>query len=210
MIINTAEGFRQLKELNSLYSKSFVGPIRGRVPVTVLASLMQLKDGESTFRAGVSTLKSKVIKAITGAQMGREEAQRILAAVPDINDHPAVFQSKLRLMMHNMGELQRLQNSIISNGGLRYAGPTTSRQIEGEGGEMITITAPVNPEVPIDGAFNVDWSRELEQAAGIVVMRNGDIQNALAQPTAQSTDDEAFKAYQAQAEADYQRQFGGQ
>lgn len=193
--IGTMDTIRQLGDMHNLFRESMVGLFRGRVPTTLLQWTGQLKDGEARFRAMTSTVQSAVIKAITGAQMGENEARRILIAVPKITDSPTAYLAKLELMMHNVSELQRIQNAIFENGGQRWATPRATKSVM-INGAPVEIVAPITGDTSAsDPVFNPDFNHGLEKRAGIVIMRDGSIEQvgvAAEQPDKLTPDQQSF------------------
>lgn len=91
---------RKIKELGTAYKPEFVGPYQGRYEASKASGVLsyfpffQTAEGYPKFAALNADLKNAIIKLITGAQMGREEAQRILQQVPVETDKEDIWAGK--------------------------------------------------------------------------------------------------------------------
>src|SRR3990167_3833297 len=98
---------RKLDELAVAYKPEFVGPYQGRYEQSkatgVLSYLPFLKtpEGYGGFMALNADLKNTIIKLITGAQMGVQEAERILRQGPVETDKDENWKSKFTQTQEN-------------------------------------------------------------------------------------------------------------
>lgn len=100
---------RKIESLRAAYSPNFVGPAAGRYyNAKALLPGTTLPEGYGTFMQLQADLKNSVIKLITGAQMGREEADRILKQVPTETDKPEIWTAKMDQTEKNIQFMQSL------------------------------------------------------------------------------------------------------
>jgi len=107
----------RVSSLGQLYKDDFVGPVAGRwhgiatqLPDAVLPSVAQPPEGFADFQAASSELKNDVIKAITGAQMNKNEEARILTQLPDVINKPDVWRARYNRTLQRVQIIQALKN----------------------------------------------------------------------------------------------------
>jgi hypothetical protein len=99
-----AEARQALQILRQTYAKpgmrDAVGPVAGRfnsVKTGLPESMADLPPGFTELVPAVANYRNRVITAITGAQMGEKEADRIRQQTPELFDRGDVFDSKLKM-----------------------------------------------------------------------------------------------------------------
>lgn len=140
--------YRKVIDLGTSYKPEFVGPTQGRIlrseATGVLSYLpfLQTPEGYGEFSALSADLKNSVIKLITGAQMGQQEAQRILQQVPVESDKPEIWAAKYEQTKKNAAYLlQEIQ------------------RLSGVGGGAPAPQAPATPGAPAPAAPNPNRTR---------------------------------------------------
>jgi hypothetical protein len=107
-----------LNNLLELFDPSFVGPVTGRLaPTTGLLGMTSAEQEQ--FMAATSAFKNAIIKQITGAAMGEDEAQRILKQVPEITDPPARWKAKWQESKKNVVMLRDMQLDVMRRSGVQ-------------------------------------------------------------------------------------------
>ena len=118
---NLARGaatLESLDNLQTLFNKSYVGPVVGRIGK--VADMFGLnKQTQSDFYAATASFTNQVIKEITGAQMGEKEATRIMKEIPRPNDPPSVLQAKWKQSKRNVAMLRKKRLEIMRKSGIR-------------------------------------------------------------------------------------------
>ncbi len=110
-VTDLENSFRKITDLETAYKPEFVGPNRGayeRSKATGILShlpFLTTPEGYGEFAALNADLKNSVIKLITGAQMGQQEASRILQQVPTETDKPEMWLSKYQQTKKNAAYL---------------------------------------------------------------------------------------------------------
>ena len=138
---------RKITDLGTAYRPEFVGPVEGRWEKSkaqgVLSFLpfLQTPEGYGQFMALNADLKNSVIKLVTGAQMGVQEAQRILQQVPVETDKDELWAAKYEQTQKNTDFLLNRIRELSGAGG-ESAAPA---QPQGGGGER-TATNPQTGE----------------------------------------------------------------
>lgn len=99
-------GVAALTDLERLFDPSFVGPQQYLIHsynMMVPEGLRfgDLPAGYADFAAAQAALKNDVIKLITGAQVGKHEADRISKQIPELWNPPDIFQARLRQTKKN-------------------------------------------------------------------------------------------------------------
>lgn len=99
-----AEARQALQVLRQAYSKpgmrESVGPVAGRlnsVKSSLPESMASLPPGFTELVPAIANYRNRVITAITGAQMGEKEADRIRQQTPELWDRGDMFDSKLKM-----------------------------------------------------------------------------------------------------------------
>lgn len=131
--------------------ESWLGPVAGRWESAKQGLPGFEADADfARFSAIENTLKNAVIKATTGAAMGVEEAQRIMAQLPLSTDKPDVWREKMEVSIRN---LMRIEDLVRANAG---AGPGAPRQAAPTGGGRLPVTRanPFGGGAPAAGRGN--------------------------------------------------------
>lgn len=117
---------RKLTDLRAAFKPEFVGPVEGRV-LKVKSKLpgTTMPAGWGTFTALQADLKNSVIKLITGAQMGQQEADRILQQVPTETDKPEIWLDKFNQTQKNVDYLNQVISQQTGIGGVAPTNPNT-------------------------------------------------------------------------------------
>lgn len=106
-----------LDHLNGLYSRDFVGPVRGRAG-EMMETFGGITEEEARFRASNATLKNNVIRLITGAQMSEPEAKRIMGQIPEPNNPPEVWEARLKETRSNIKNMAKKYRETLSQSGI--------------------------------------------------------------------------------------------
>ncbi len=120
-IVDLENAKRKIDDLASAYKPEFVGPYEGRYERSKASGVLsylpffRTPEGYGDFAALNADIKNSVIKLITGAQMGVQEAQRILQQVPIETDKDEIWKSKYEQTKKNaeflLGEAKRLSGA---------------------------------------------------------------------------------------------------
>lgn len=112
---------RKITDLAAAYRPEFVGPYEGRYESSKASGVLsylpffRTPDGYGEFAALNADLKNSIIKLITGAQMGVQEADRILKQVPVETDKDEIWKSKYEQTKKNaeflLAEAKRLSGA---------------------------------------------------------------------------------------------------
>ena len=89
-----------LAELRTLYKPEWVGPLAGRIAKTKTLTTGG-EPGQAEFLSQIATVRNRVIKAITGAQMSEPEARRIMEQIPDETLPPSTFEARMNATEKN-------------------------------------------------------------------------------------------------------------
>lgn len=203
---------RRLKRLHSNYRAALLRGGRGYIPTKALSVFGLLKDGEAEFRTEISQLQAQYVKSITQSQYGEAEARRLISGVFDQHDTPQMFEAKVLLMLHNMGEMQRVRRAIELNGGKRWGADAVFKTIEINGTPIQVVDEAASSAV-IDRSLQLDWNSSYESQAGIAVFANGTVQNVNKPNTAPPNQSEQIsedqQAFRDQWDAAFKKTFGG-
>lgn len=112
--LDTEVGFDALENLKSLFDRNpdIGGPVEGRLR-TIGQQIpgVPVNKDFTDLESATNAFKSQVIKAITGAQMNKQEEARILGQIPLITDKPEVWLSRYEQTKKNLefisGELKQ-------------------------------------------------------------------------------------------------------
>jgi hypothetical protein len=108
-VVGNEASLDTLSIIESLYNPKYVGPLVGRAYLAGQQVPGLEQDAIfAEFAAEVATNRNTVIKAITGAQMGEPEADRIRQQIPDISNPPAVFLARMKATKRNMENMNRI------------------------------------------------------------------------------------------------------
>jgi hypothetical protein len=106
----------RVESLGSIYKPEYVGPYAGRyntLAATGLVPGLSTPQGYTDFSAADAELRNDVIKAITGAQMNKNEEARIANQIPTKNDTPEMWQSKYTRTLRRVQTVQLLKDRQI-------------------------------------------------------------------------------------------------
>lgn len=108
--VSSEVGLDQLDRLEQMFEseggKDVVGPIEGRArSIGQQIPGVPVNEQFSNLEAATAAFRNATIKAITGAQMNKQEEGRILAQIPGMNDKPNVWRAKARQTRTNLGDL---------------------------------------------------------------------------------------------------------
>lgn len=107
----------QARGIIDKFDPKFVGPYLGRYG-NIKEMVGNLGFDEATFRGVVARTRNSTIKAITGAQMGEKEAERIRQELPEFNLSPEAFIARMQLTYANLYDMARIRRQIASETGL--------------------------------------------------------------------------------------------
>jgi hypothetical protein len=100
-----------------------------RAGITLPESERREVAAGDTFKQGVLENLNLYIKEITGAQMSFQEADRLKAAMPNMDNSPTVFETRMKNSIQKL-RLAVARNTILLNEGLDVAELSTSGEIE--------------------------------------------------------------------------------
>ena len=111
-----------LDRMGKSYSPDWVGPVRGRGGAIMekysgMPGIPEIGEDEAKFRADVATLRNKVIKEITGAQMSEPEANRIREQTPEATNPDPVFRARLQSTRENLKQIAKRRREILEKTG---------------------------------------------------------------------------------------------
>ncbi len=103
----------KIDKLEKSYSPDFVGPVQGtfmkvKSKLPSFGGLNNIQPGYGEFLQNQADLKNSVVKLITGAQMGQQEAARILQQVPVETDRPEIWEAKFKQTKQNVQMMEGL------------------------------------------------------------------------------------------------------
>lgn len=123
------------ENLVELFDPSFVGPVAGRrlaIAATIgfdPATGEPITPRQAEFVASGNQLTNRVIRAITGAQVGQGgETRRIMGEIPNIKDPPTVWQAKLKTTLENIERLEAIAAQKTVSGARAAAGGTRAQE----------------------------------------------------------------------------------
>ena len=125
---------RKIVDLEKSYKPAFIGPIEGRYEKSKASGILSFMpffktpEGYGEFAALNADLKNSVIKLITGAQMGQQEAERILQQVPVETDKPEIWEAKYKTTKANAEFLLEKIKKLSGIGGVSAAPASNSPQ----------------------------------------------------------------------------------
>ena len=128
---------RKINDLAAAYRPEFVGPYEGRYELSKASGILsylpffRTPEGYGEFLSLNADLKNSIIKLVTGAQMGVQEAERILKQVPVETDKDEIWKAKYTQTQKNA---EFLLNKIKELQGMSGA-PTPPGGEDGGGGE---------------------------------------------------------------------------
>ena len=144
--VSSEVGLDQLDRLEKMFEeggKDLVGPAAGRMrstgqklPDMISGNVpgMEYNGQFANLEAATAAFRNATIKAITGAQMNKQEEGRILSQIPGVNDKPNVWRAKARQTRANLGDIaNRLAGKRGGTGagagttGVRRFNPATGR-----------------------------------------------------------------------------------
>ena len=107
----------QTTNILQTFDPRFIGPAAGRFG-NIKEMIGAIGGDEASFRAATARLRNATIKAITGAQMGEREADRIRQELPEFNLKPEAFIARLKLTFLNMHDMAQRYRKILKQGGV--------------------------------------------------------------------------------------------
>ena len=130
-------GLDRINEIRGLFDPNYVGPAMGRwnqirqnLP-DIPGEFDDIPEPLAKFMASAAGLKNDMIRLITGAAVGVQEAKRIEREIPSITDRPEVFMAKLAQTEKNrMNLMARIGSQTGIGQGPQSATP--SRAYTGE------------------------------------------------------------------------------
>ena len=113
-----------LSEIKTNFSEGFVGPVAARI-----GKISQYVEGladadKARFYGDVAELKNATIRAITGAQLNKDEVPRIMQQLPNENTAPVAFLAQWERTLDRLEE--RLNTKVETYGQAGYV-PRTDR-----------------------------------------------------------------------------------
>ena len=111
----------QARGIIDRFDPRFVGPIEGRAG-NIRELIGNLGFDEAEFRGVVARTRNATIKAITGAQMGEAEADRIRQELPEFNLSPEAFIARMRLTYANLYDMARIRRETAGQTGIDLSG----------------------------------------------------------------------------------------
>lgn len=91
----------QMDKIEKAYDPKYIGPIKGRLgALRTMVDVPQVGLGatpeESNLRAEIKSVQNSIVYLKSGKQINESEFQRLMAELPDPNDPPVVFTTKLQ------------------------------------------------------------------------------------------------------------------
>lgn len=126
-ISEAAASLDSLDNLGTLFDSAFVGPFIGRAG-QVKEIFGKNPDQQSAFLAATAIFKNAIIKQITGAQMGENEAKRIMKQVPSPEDSPKTWKNKREQSIKNIEFLKKRRAEVQRSAGLRPTSAGDTKQ----------------------------------------------------------------------------------
>jgi len=116
-----------LQDLDQKYKPEYVGPLAGRAGAFGAAfgtkeTGTALSPERSEFIAQAALYKNRLIKFITGAQMGEAETARLIKEIPDANDPPTTFEAKRKISETNIDYVTKAYQQNMTQAGVRKIG----------------------------------------------------------------------------------------
>jgi len=119
-----------ISDLEKQFDPSYVGPVEGRLGPTGQKVGIAGSPGQAKFYGAAAALKNEIIRLITGAAVGVQEAARLEQEIPDIRDPDDVFLAKLQQTKQNRATLL---NAIRNRAGIGGAGGGKFQATDPEG-----------------------------------------------------------------------------
>ena len=118
-----------------------------------------ITDKQAEFYAQEATLKNKVIKQITGANMSVQEAGRIMDQIPSRNNPGKSWRAKMKQTKKNIGFLEKRRLANLKGAGYDTSG------LEGLGGESSLLE---KTQKGVAEALNLSDEETLAEAERII------------------------------------------
>lgn len=114
----------QTDEVKKLFSPAFVGPVSGGLRGYVGSRFRSklLKPGEAKFRASVATYANKARNKLYGSALSAGERAEAIKQIPDVNDPPETFLSKLEITRGNVRRVAAMRRDVYTGSGLDLSG----------------------------------------------------------------------------------------
>jgi protein-tyrosine-phosphatase len=155
-IIGVEKSLERIEDLRKQFNKT--GPLAGRVQ-----TLKQFADAApekfTQMKVQTASTLSNYVKSISGAQVTEQEAMRLQAIIPSVNDAPKVFEQKLK-------EFQRIvtMNKKAFAEAIRTGQPLKAGSIKG----LMEAESKYAPKQDITEQDIDNMSMEQLKAAGLL------------------------------------------
>jgi hypothetical protein len=126
----------QMADLYQAGAKDKVGPVSGRYTEAMQMIGADKDENWAKFVAASSTIESDIIRAVTGAAVGKQEEVRIVRQIPRPWDPPVQWQAKYQQSIDNMRQLRTGIHQQIERAATHAAGGDISP------GVMLDVTRP--------------------------------------------------------------------
>jgi hypothetical protein len=142
-------GYHNLETLRRTKKQDWIGPAQGYLTKAQIAIPgLDVDPDLAEFDAATTQLQNATIRMITGAQMNKDEARRILGQVPGFYDKDVEWEAKYRQTLQNLQIMQKKMQAMIGPGALPGSQPPPTGS--GRGGAVVR-DPKTNKLVPAGG-----------------------------------------------------------
>jgi len=142
MVANYDKSLDIIKTIIEDKSKFDTGPVAGRWHT--MAGWVGMNDAKkAAFKAEVGDQLAQYIKSISGAAVSEQEAARLIANLPTMNDNDEQFISKLNTVRERLEQGRRIDLDLMGKQGkqvAQYSNSDAQRSPGGNGGFPKTVT----------------------------------------------------------------------
>lgn len=149
-IIGVEKSLGRIEEIRNQYNKT--GPFKGRVN-----SLLQLADAApkefTQLKVQTASTLSNYVKSISGAQVTEQEAARLQAIIPSVNDSPKVFEQKL----NEFKKIVKINKQAFEDS-IRLGQPMKAGTLRG----LSEAESKFSTKKPLSSGSNIDIKSQLD------------------------------------------------
>jgi len=108
----------QIKDAQRLYKPEYVGPVAGRTAGWQEATV-GLDEQQTEFRTLINGFSNQLLRLRSGAAVTPQEYDRIKAELPQVNDPPKTFESKMRVAQRLLEQAYNNRRAGFTQTGFR-------------------------------------------------------------------------------------------
>jgi len=110
--------------MDSLYDKSFVGPVRGNKALASFseATGVGTNTREVQFRRVTADLADRLLRARSGAQINEQEFKRLSKILPEPSLSPVAFRARQESFANELADIIKVKQDVLEEAGFRSIG----------------------------------------------------------------------------------------